>query len=122
MDIRLNNHDNSITSRQMSEKFEGIKNCKEENLQKENDFCKNSGNTAGKTKASKRISSSPTKMDSENEETNLEFERINSDSSNSRTFSSVNNKSQIYINPDPNRQHLSNVRNQPKDWCLKFFI
>jgi hypothetical protein len=58
-------------------------------------------------------------MEPEDEETNLEFERINNNSSSSRTFSSVNNKSQIYINPDPNRQHLSNVQNQPKGWLSK---
>jgi hypothetical protein len=54
-------------------------------------------------------------MDLENEETNLESERINSNSSSSRTFSSTNNKSQFHINPNPNRQYLSDVRNQPKD-------
>jgi hypothetical protein len=55
-------------------------------------------------KTPKRISSSSAKMEPENEETNLEFERTNSDSSGSRIFSSTNNKSQIHINPNPNRQ------------------
>jgi hypothetical protein len=40
----FNNYDSSITSRQTSENIKGIKNCKEKNLQKENDFCKNSSN------------------------------------------------------------------------------
>jgi hypothetical protein len=53
------------------------------------------------------------------EESNLEFERINSDSSSSRTLSSTNKESQLHINPNPNGQYLSNVRNQPKNWCSK---
>jgi hypothetical protein len=55
-----------------------------------------------KTKISKRIPGSSTKMEPEDEETNLEFERINSDSSSFRTFSSTDNKSQLHINPDTN--------------------
>jgi hypothetical protein len=68
-----------------------------------------------KTKISKGISSSPTEMEPKDEESNLESERINSDSSSSRTFSSTNKESQFHINPNPNRQYLSNVWNQPKD-------
>jgi hypothetical protein len=40
----FNNHDSSITERQMSKNFEGIKNHKEKDLQKENNFCENSRN------------------------------------------------------------------------------
>jgi hypothetical protein len=44
MDMELYDNDSSITSRQTSENIKGIKNCEEKNLQKENDFCKNSCN------------------------------------------------------------------------------
>jgi hypothetical protein len=44
LDMELYNNDSSITERQMSKNFERIKNCEEKNLQKENDFCKNSSN------------------------------------------------------------------------------
>jgi hypothetical protein len=72
-----------------------------------------------KTKTSKRIPGGSTKMELEDEESNLESERINSDSSSSRTFSSTNKEGQLHINPDPNGQYISNVRNQPKDGFSK---
>jgi hypothetical protein len=56
-----------------------------------------------KIKTLKRILNNPTKMELENEKIDLKFERINSDSSGSRTFSSANNKSQIHINFDSNK-------------------
>jgi hypothetical protein len=40
----FNNYDSSITKRQTSKDFEGTKNRKEKNLQKENNFCENSSN------------------------------------------------------------------------------
>jgi hypothetical protein len=51
-------------------------------------------------------------MELEDEETNLEFERINWNSFNPRVFFFVNKKSQLHINPNPNRQYHSDVWNQ----------
>jgi hypothetical protein len=100
MDMGFNKYDSSITKRQMSENPKGTENRKEKNLQKKNDICENSSNfswdafcynkyqqfqvelyrptrSKRKTKTSKRILSSPTKMEQENEEPNFELERIN---------------------------------------------
>jgi hypothetical protein len=64
-------------------------------------------------KTPKRISTNPTKMEQENEETNFEFERINCNSYSPRAFSPANKKSQFHINPNPNRQNRSDPFQKP---------
>jgi hypothetical protein len=57
-------------------------------------------------------------MEPEDEESNLEFERINSGSSSSRTFSSTNKESQFHINPAPNEQCMESTER----WMFKISI
>jgi hypothetical protein len=68
-----------------------------------------------KTKTLERILNNSTKIESENEKPDFKFERINHNSFSPKAFSPTNKKSQIHINPNPNRQHHSDVWNQQKD-------
>jgi hypothetical protein len=48
-------------------------------------------------------------MEPQDEEPNFKFERINGKSFSPRTFSSINKKSQLHINPNPNGQSVSRI-------------
>jgi hypothetical protein len=67
-----------------------------------------------KKKTPKRMSGSSTKIEQENETTNIKPKRVNSNPPNHSTFSTENQEVQIQLYFNQNKQPSSNVQHQKK--------